>query len=420
MEAKPVAVIEPKVARARLGEDVLFTCDQVGNMADNHPDTGKSIPRTIPNSYLWEASPLIIQENRYELIDDSHVLRILDLKQSDNNTEVVCHIEGITRGGRARIQLKPSVNSHGTVTVSSSATFKNEDIANITVRNGSATASNHFAVPYMYLFIIGFAVIAVVSILAAIIRYRKSAAKKNPTRRRLRAQNGTISRENSYQSTRFEPSRANPSASKSSHYCGSLPELPVTEFKEQEVYAVPGECESNTVPTRSRSKRYLSPPNNSRRTVNGGVNDNRKISEPQNTYESMDGNTRLRNCVSQPNLDRHQERRYVNWKDHKTGVLRFSAPYDVTYDVIDESTPGNSQHANQNANTRDHGIRVTVTDSERVEYADLDLCRSSGIIHGQNRGSIGNGTQYAKIMRILSVFRTRKSTRVKVTNITNV
>ncbi|KAJ8029844.1 hypothetical protein HOLleu_29351 [Holothuria leucospilota] len=356
MEAKPEAAVEPKVARARLGEDVLFTCNQMDNMADNGADTGTDISHTGSNSYLWEASPLIIQENRYELIDGSHVLRILDLKQSDNNTEVVCHIEGITRGGKARIQLKPSVSSYDTVTVPSSSPFKNDDFANVTVRNGSATASNQLALPYMYLFIVGFAVIAVVLILAAIIRYRKSAAKQNPTRRKLRAQNGTISRENSYQSTRFEPSRANPNTSKARHYCGALPELPVTEFKEQEVYAVPGECESNTVPTRSRSKRYLSPPNNSRRTVNGGVCGNRKISEQQNTYECMDANTRLRNCVSQPNLDRYQERRYVNWKD-KTGVLRFSAPYDVTYDVINESTPGNSQQTNQNANTRDHGIQ---------------------------------------------------------------
>lgn len=418
-----VASVEPKLSLANVGDDVEFLCSEM-HVEDGMVDSGPDSPHLIGADYGWEASPVILQDGRFELTDQNHVLRILDLQPSDNNTDVICHIDGTYAGqtyrtvARGMIQLRSNLyhvtsNQDG-VNTQPSVTYPDENVANISVRNESATSLDQASLTPLSVFIVGSALLIILMIISALAyRRRSSSAKKNPLKRNLRGAQSTISRENSYQSTKFNTAQqpianlfANIEGSKPSTSFSALPVVSVTEANnEQDLYAVPGECESNTVPSRKRSKRYLSPTNNKRRHDNHSHVYGRVANSQDGEYECMDGNPRLRNCVSQPNLEDHQEHRYVNWKQSRSDT-RFSAPIYST-------------QINQNANTNDQAVTV-VPDSPSVEYAELDLCTSSGVIHGRNRESSGSVTQYAKILRILSVFRTNRSTRVKVTNLEQV
>lgn len=427
------AIVAPELGFAYVGDDVEFSCKDVYVDNDDGDYSFSSEPDLLGTTVGWDASPIILQDGRFEITDDSHVLRILNLQPSDNNTAVVCHLDGTYRGKRYRTDARAMIRLYSNVphvtemqngeSTEPTVTDAESDMANVSVLNGSATSFENLAFSPLSVFVIGSALLTLL-LVVLIFAYRRrvSSAKKSPLKRNLRGAHSTVSRENSYQSTRFSaaPPRsienvfADIEGSKPSTSFGALPVISVTsdgdkgDGDDREVYAVPGECESNTVPSRKRrSKRYLSPTNNKRKQESFSHHVYASTRENQNGgYECMEGNSRLRNCVSQPNLEACQEHKYVNWKQSQSDC-RFSAPIYST-------------QINQNANAVDDEAGE-MSDTSSVEYAELDLGASSGVIHGlRERESSGSVTQYAKILRILSVFRTRKSTRVKVTNMEQV
>lgn len=384
------AVINPPVQEVMLGSTATFSClvyDSAG-----HESTRSLL-------YEWEAAPYIVQEQRYTFSDDKHTLEIYDVQISDNNTSVWCR-GGPSNKAKARILVVPSFpGNKGMATPTTQPMTSDALLAGPAERRSKGNATATIAS-----LLIVFAILALLLVFA----YRK--LKKSRRYKSFGISSKLLGHKFGSRKSRI---------TRCSGGEDPYQEPVIPAFNNPPQYT----CltQANAI-----NKRPIPPP----RTKRG-----RRNTDPASLcaiVEEEHGYNTIRPCSADPPKAAGEYSGYMDMsgkrKKGKNPTLRRAySQYDDAdddYENINIRTisnqKGNQTYVNQNVADKNKGHLPSHSSGKprgraggTLVYASLDLGEIQG---GQVFAPPAEGekTTYAKILRILSVFRTMRSTRIRV------